>query len=396
MLTSYDLVNVLYHNFCAPLRLNTVTYMPLHDTRIENVFWHLGIEHDFAVGPCYFLFEEPLNQKDLDNLADTVEWGLFNLNKNQNRTCGEPYIGILANSEKSKLKSQWLKKNKVLDWYFFYHGFAALFWFKSYKYYPNYKPTSFSNVFITYNHLINFNRSYRLTFISKLIQSKLDQVGLIGAPLLQNKKIIQDEITDPNSKLSVESKIHIYNILLNNNKKFILDFDDPHGKLSANINISLNQQAFCQVVTETVFYDNALHLTEKIFKPIVCRQPFMLLGSPGNLAYLKSYGFKTFDQWWDESYDTELDHDKRIDKVIDNLKYLNKNKKNLADIYNEMYKILEYNCNHFYYEFKNIIVKELVRNFEKCLDIYNYDLHYQFQINKSVIDFNEIEKRLLS
>ena len=37
-----------------------------------------------------------------------------------------------------------------------------------------------------------------------------------------------------------------------------------------------------------------MHLTEKIFKPIVNKQPFMLLAAPDNLAYLKSYGFKTY------------------------------------------------------------------------------------------------------
>jgi hypothetical protein len=35
----------------------------------------------------------------------------------------------------------------------------------------------------------------------------------------------------------------------------------------------------------------------------------MLLAAPGNLAYLKSYGFKTFDSVIDESYDTIQDND---------------------------------------------------------------------------------------
>ena len=42
------------------------------------------------------------------------------------------------------------------------------------------------------------------------------------------------------------------------------------------------------IVTETIFYDNKLHFTEKVFKPIVARRPFFLVGAPGNLAYLKS------------------------------------------------------------------------------------------------------------
>jgi hypothetical protein len=44
-------------------------------------------------------------------------------------------------------------------------------------------------------------------------------------------------------------------------------------------------------------------------------QPFILFGNPHSLKKLKEYGFKTFDKWWDESYDTELDLDIRLEKI---------------------------------------------------------------------------------
>ena len=34
------------------------------------------------------------------------------------------------------------------------------------------------------------------------------------------------------------------------------------------------------------------------------------------LKFLHSLGFKTFSDWWDESYDTETDQIKRSDKII--------------------------------------------------------------------------------
>jgi hypothetical protein len=44
-------------------------------------------------------------------------------------------------------------------------------------------------------------------------------------------------------------------------------------------------------------------------------QPFILFGNPNSLKKLKEYGFKTFDKWWDESYDEELDLNIKLEKI---------------------------------------------------------------------------------
>ena len=103
--------------------------------------------------------------------------------------------------------------------------------------------------------------------------------------------------------------------------------------------------SFWHIVTETVFYYNKLHLTEKIFKPIIARRPFLLLSAPGNLAYLKSYGFKTFDCWWDESYDNYQNYD-RIREIYKVISFIDKCSDNeLQSMYNDMTDTLEYNYN---------------------------------------------------
>jgi hypothetical protein len=50
--------------------------------------------------------------------------------------------------------------------------------------------------------------------------------------------------------------------------------------------------------------------------------PFVVLGNPHTLKVLKSYGFKTFDKWWDESYDNEFDFKTRSDMVLNIVKEL--------------------------------------------------------------------------
>jgi len=44
-------------------------------------------------------------------------------------------------------------------------------------------------------------------------------------------------------------------------------------------------------------------------------QPFILIGNRGSLKKLKEYGFKTFDRWWDESYDEDF-HQVRFEKIV--------------------------------------------------------------------------------
>jgi thymidylate synthase len=115
-----------------------------------------------------------------------------------------------------------------------------------------------------------------------------------------------------------------------------------------------------------------LKKTKKIFKPIVARRPFILVASPGNLAYLKSYGFRTFDSWIDESYDSEPDHYIRIEKITNEIEKLCKlSKTELDAMYADMQDTLEYNHQHFYKEFKRIIVNEMVDNLEGILIQFN-------------------------
>jgi hypothetical protein len=84
--------------------------------------------------------------------------------------------------------------------------------------------------------------------------------------------------------------------------------------------LHLYNTSYVNIITETYFFSNIIHLTEKTYKPIAFKQPFILLAAPGSLQHIKDMGFHTFDSFWDESYDTELDHDKRFLKIIDIIK----------------------------------------------------------------------------
>ena len=118
------------------------------------------------------------------------------------------------------------------------------------------------------------------------------------------------------------------------------DVDDSYNK------------TFCNIVTDTSFYLNdknswkhSIHLNEKISKPIQSSQPFLMVSAPYYLKTLKSYGFKTFDKWWDESYDDEVDDDIRMSKIQDNISMISEWSIDYCNYiyYNEMQSVLIHN-----------------------------------------------------
>ena len=105
---------------------------------------------------------------------------------------------------------------------------------------------------------------------------------------------------------------------------------------------------FLFLVTESLVNNNTLFISEKTFKPIYSFRPFIILGTPNILNKLKEMGFKTFDKWWDESYDTESNLTKRVGKILNVLEFIcNKDNDDLICMLKEMEEILIHNHNLF-------------------------------------------------
>jgi hypothetical protein len=100
----------------------------------------------------------------------------------------------------------------------------------------------------------------------------------------------------------------------------------------------------------------------------------MLLAAPGNLAYLKSYGFKTFESVIDESYDLIQDPDLRTEAVVKQLHwYCDLTPDEKTDIIQQLEPIIDYNFHHFYGEFRHIITRELLDNTKTLFKKIGYD-----------------------
>lgn len=85
-------------------------------------------------------------------------------------------------------------------------------------------------------------------------------------------------------------------------------------------------------------------ISEKIVRPIKVGSPFLLFAAPYTLDLLKQLGYKTFDLWWDESYDTIHCPLKRMDAIIQILQDLSdKPTSELEDMYTAMMPVLQHN-----------------------------------------------------
>lgn len=359
----------------VPRRFNNPDAFENHDQLFE---WGK------AGAQVWFYDQEPLNSVDLDN---GLTWTLTNW---WSRHCR-----ILANSEISLEKKHFVKQNHLLDWYYFYHGFAALDWFRDAQYITTEYPIKHN--YISLNHLTTGDRVYRMALTARLLNEKLDQQGLISFHHRENDCI--NEINNQRSHLSIADKLLIKRNLPRLSSGLYVDKLQGFGDMSSLFGFEeyqLWQSAMLHVVNETVFYHDKLHLTEKVFKPIVAKRPFVLAAAPGNLAYLRRYGFQTFEPWIDESYDQEPNHSQRLNMIASEIaKFAKMSPVELNNTYQDMHEVLQFNQQHFYGKFKEIIVDELIQNFTGCINQWNNG-RVDDRCIISNFDFDQVKTRLMS
>jgi len=114
----------------------------------------------------------------------------------------------------------------------------------------------------------------------------------------------------------------------------------------------LIKDSFCSVITESEIEDTSLFLTEKIIKPILLCQPFLVLGSYKYYEMLQQLGFKTFSDFWDEGFESVKvgdTHDgifKKCDRFYEQISYINSlDISKLENMHKDMIPILLHNRN---------------------------------------------------
>jgi hypothetical protein len=117
----------------------------------------------------------------------------------------------------------------------------------------------------------------------------------------------------------------------------IADTDRFDINYALDLNNTLYDEYPINLVTETLFFTDSIFPTEKIFKPMLHGQIFLLCGAPGFLKQLREFGFQTFGAFIDESYDA-------IEDPIERGIALMRTLKSIVTLQEEDFAMLLNNC----------------------------------------------------
>lgn len=137
----------------------------------------------------------------------------------------------------------------------------------------------------------------------------------LGLLPLWNYKPCRDQLVNSLTDL-LDSLIYSYV-----DKGIFLPDDDTFSSSRYNhFNPKWYNDTYFSIVAETRIDLDYFFVSEKTYKPIAFYHPFVILGQAGILQFLKNNGFETYENLFDESYDSDSDFNLRFSKVINNIR----------------------------------------------------------------------------
>ena len=340
---------------------------------------HTGPEHLFNLGRddvietdyVFFHDQEPV---DLD-----VFESLFKEVKVRNGDIGGRWVGPnwvwdfpnpaghIIVSERGEYVEKLCSRYGWQPHYYFYHGWACLDWFRGYDktfLIPRAQDRTPTRTFMSPNRIVAGKRDHRVLFLYNVFKHGL-----------QNNHITAPSIC-PVENIDITSIAQKYTNVYQDITQVFEQAQLPRlfaGETTQNMtscwltNFAEAADSLVYVPTETVYFGRRTHITEKTFKAIALEMPFVLVAAAGSLDYLRSYGFKTFNGIFDESYDCETDDILRLEKVAKLLRELNDlDAHERAEIHRACFPIVEHNYNHFYGgDFADILWQEFTHMLNK-------------------------------
>jgi hypothetical protein len=175
-------------------------------------------------------------------------------------------------------------------------------------------------------------KEYRMFLVTELFRRGLDKQGLIsllfryGSSEQMSSDFTGDlgfDVTEGYGKLVDEyaktEMIKRVPLVLDRSMESVDENDRP-------VDVDHIKNSYFNIITESYMYSKSLpqshktifEMSEKTYKALIC-QPFIHLGSYGVLKYMRSMGYQTFPELFDESYDDIINHTDRLLAVVDSI-----------------------------------------------------------------------------
>ena len=306
-----------------------------YDFIFDNIYYnhcrhdHSQYDRVFALidTSCHVVsdeFKQDLLQKvkTLNNKNTTIV--LCNFWESRNQILQTEYVELLKDYE-----------------YTIWDGSTTYFWFKMYERYKNYK--------FEFHHT---HKNYDFLYLNKTRRSHRD--------------LLFDKLTKENVLSNSLYSYHHRGIKLNPDYE-IEQYKNYYPRYGADRDIyekSYNETIF-NIVSETSIEET--FITEKVWKPIIAKQLFIIHGKHHYLKHLKNLGFKTYGDFIDESYDNFESVEQRTDAIIklcSELKGIDH-----TELYANTQEIREYNQKIFFSkEHLQNAIKETINDLLKLVD----------------------------
>ena len=319
-------------------------------------------EHNYI----FFFDQEPIHLNiHMPTFDRAYEWGKDITHQNGPTRLQTHSAGYLVTSEQdSDNVNVVCQKYNWKPLYYFFHGWAALDWYRGYdktfliKPYSERTPTK---TFIAPNRIIAGERQHRLEMLYWIFKLGMFD-NHISCPTVCPAENIS--IYDAVQQLPFNDVDTVFRSATLP-RQYAGETDHPMHSCWLSL-FDESADSLLYLVSETVATGRRHHLTEKTFKPIAMGMPFVLVAPQGSLKYLRSYGFKTFGSFWDESYDDIADDAERIAAVARTLRQLEDLGPEYRNaIFHSAVDVVQHNWNHFYKGgFEKILWQELLAMLE--------------------------------
>ena len=267
---------------------------------------------------------------------------------------------LLLHSEKRSENLALYEQAGFVGVYWWAHAAIAVDWYR-YAKHDSGLAFNFDNIhqdFLVYNRAWSGTREYRLKFTELIVNEDLQSAC--------------------HMKFTSHCDDQHYSMFNFKNPKLAIsrwDLETYFDPCTVDASASADYQTLdyahtaIEVVLETLFDDQRWHLTEKSLRPIACGRPFILAATPGSLEYLRSYGFETFGNLIDESYDQIVDPVKRLQCITAEMSRISKlPQKQKLQLWQSLYLIADRNKQLFFsVAWQQQIFNEFVENFNQSI-----------------------------
>ena len=350
-----------------------------HDPRVKSFFNYLNDKYlrDLRAGKAYLMLDQ-----SLEGYQTPWLWDWFHKECQEWDISPTRIIYVTGNMIADTVYEKWCDDNnlnvrmKVIPYAHFELDMGMTTWGRNKETSLNKLPSFQDNLIYklenpdklkTYACLNKRIRIHRVWFYNYLYRSGLLDKGLVSMNEFhkhwynwEGKDFEQGELDECSRVLP------------------LLVYETPNNVLDDNIYINRFPE---QVVKDTFFtvvseahcgdLDQTMFLSEKTFKVIGCRHPFLIMGNKDSMAMMRKIGYKTFNGFIDEGFDTLPTHE-RLQYIIESIRKVDKIEDKI-----EWYKSIEETIEFNY----NVLIDKLYRYPDAYIDMKNYCL---MNINKKL------------